>query len=361
MIGTGEGKAVDEIKSLGFEHYHVRISRLNNSILDEVIAAFDIFRLCRNQRPDILHLVTLKPMLYGGTIARLLKLPAVVFAVAGLGNTFVENNLKVKALRIMILSLFSWIFKHHNFKIVFQNKDDLALLKTHCRIPDHNVTITHGSGVSLSVFKPPRKIKKSSTPVVLFAARLLINKGVLDLIEAARILNQKKVRVKVRILGPLDNESPRSISCDVLLKAEFEGLIEYGGKSNDIPGEMNKASVFAYPSYYGEGVPKVLLEAAASGLPIVTTDHPGCRDAIIDKITGVLVPVKSPGDLACAIEQLLKDKSRLRSMGKSARLLAEKNFSVSYVVAAHTAVYDSLLMSKKKDVQPDIFDGAARF
>jgi glycosyltransferase involved in cell wall biosynthesis len=207
-----------------------------------------------------------------------------------------------------------------------------------------------GSGVALSVYKPSLKIKKCSTPVVLFAARLLLDKGVCDLIEAARILHQKNLRLRFRVFGQLDNQSSRSVSYDVIRNAESEGLIEYCGETNDVAGEMNRASIFAYPSYYGEGVPKVLLEAAACGLPIVTTDHPGCRDAILDNITGILVPVKSPVDLAFAIEQLLRDKSRLASMRESSRLLAEKKFSVEKVVSSHIKIYHGLLTKNKKHV-----------
>ena len=175
-------------------------------------------------------------------------------------------------------------------------------------------------------------------------------KGILDFIEAARILNQKNMKLKFRVFGRLDNQSPRSVSYDVIQSAVSENLIEYCGETNDVAKEMRRASIFVYPSYYGEGVPKVLLEAAACGLPIVTTDHPGCRDAILDNITGVLVPAKSPADLAFAIEQVLGDKSRLASMRESARILAEQKFSVDEVVSSHIKIYHDILTKNKKHV-----------
>jgi glycosyltransferase involved in cell wall biosynthesis len=350
VIATGDGDATREIVSLGFEHHHLRISRFNNSLVDEVLAAFDVFKLCRRLNPDLLHLVTLKPILYGGITARLLRLPAVIFAVAGLGSVFVGGTVRYKALRYLILWIFKFIFKHPNFKVIIQNSNDFKLFETCCNLRHDSMEMIKGSGVSLSIYKPSVKIKKSSTAVVLFAARLLKEKGILDFIEAARILNQKNMKLKFRVFGRLDNQSPRSVSYDVIQSAVSENLIEYCGETNDVAKEMRRASIFVYPSYYGEGVPKVLLEAAACGLPIVTTDHPGCRDAILDNITGVLVPAKSPADLAFAIEQVLGDKSRLASMRESARILAEQKFSVDEVVSSHIKIYHDILTKNKKHV-----------
>ena len=201
-----------------------------------------------------------------------------------------------------------------------------------------------GSGADLSQYCVTPL--PTGVPVVLLAARLLVDKGVREFVQSAQILRQRGLSAqdaRFVIVGKPDPANPASLRPDELAQWAEEGVVEVWGHRTDMPQVIEAAHVIVLPSYYGEGLPKVLIEAAACGRVIVTTDHPGCRDAIEPNKTGLLVPIKNALALADAIDYLIKNPDVRKIMGASGRALAEKEFAIEKIVAEHMKIYRKLL------------------
>jgi len=299
---------------------------------------WSIHKIIKREKPDVLHAITLKYAFLAGLAARFHKNICVVHTLAGLGYLFSGEGMKPKILRIIVGPFLKLALKSDNTELIFQNPDDMALMiKRGFANPDQS-TLIRGSGVDLKEF-PLIPIPQDDAPIVLMPTRLVHDKGVAVFIEAANILLAKNVPARFQIAGGITTNNPNAIS-----KAEMDGMIdgtnvEWLGKISDMPALYAASSLICYPSYYGEGVPKVLLEAAATGRAIITTDHPGCREAVRDKESGLLVPIKDAKATAAAIEALLKDPEKLALMGGKSRELANSEFDVASVVKRTLAVY----------------------
>jgi glycosyltransferase involved in cell wall biosynthesis len=303
-----------------------------------------IFRVCKLVKPDVVHFVTIKPVLLGGLAARVARVPAVVSAVSGLGFVFVAKGIKAAIRRWLVNRLYGMALGHRNLRVIFQNSDDLACLARLVHLSDRKVTMIRGSGADLSQYRVTPL--PTGVPVVLLAARLLIDKGVREFVQSAQILRQRGLSaqdVRFVIVGTPDLANPHSLHPDELAQWAEEGAVELWGHRSDMPQVMAAAHLVVLPSYYGEGLPKVLIEAAACGRVVVTTDHPGCRDAIEPGVTGVLVPVRDAIALASVIQELLSDPARCATMGQAGRELAESAFDERQVVAAHLQIYQELI------------------
>jgi glycosyltransferase involved in cell wall biosynthesis len=229
---------------------------------------------------------------------------------------------------------------HHNLKVIFQNPDDRASLAKLAHLPDNKVVMIRGSGVDLTQYHhTPLPL---GMPVVLLAARLLGDKGVREFVQAARLLKQQGVSAEFCLVGSLDPANPASLTDDELKQWVNEGVVELWGQRSDMPAVLSSAHLVVLPSYR-EGLPKVLLEAAACGRVVVTTDVPGCRDAIDPGVSGVLVPVRNAAALADALKGLINDPARCQAMGDAGRALAESAFDVRQVVASHLRIYQELI------------------
>ncbi|MEM7651011.1 MAG: glycosyltransferase family 4 protein [Pseudomonadota bacterium] len=307
---------------------------------------WDIHQIIKSEKPDIIHAITLKYAFLAGLAARFHKDVSVVHTLAGLGYLFRAEGLKPKILRSLIAPFLKLALKGPHIKLIFQNPDDMEIMLARGFADEHQCTLIRGSGVNLKEFPLtplPQDDPTSGGPIVLMPTRLVHEKGVAVFIEAATILESRGVNARFQIAGGLSATNPRAIS-----KAEMEGMIagtsvEWLGKVDDMPALYKAASLICYPSYYGEGVPKVLLEAASTGRAIITTNHPGCRGAVTRDETGVLVPVKDAHAIANAIEMLLHDPQKLKDMGKKAHKLAAEEFDVESVVARTLKVYEKPL------------------
>lgn len=305
---------------------------------------WQIFRVCKIVKPDVVHFVTIKPVLLGGVAARLARVPAIVSAVSGLGFVFVAKGLTAVIRRWVVKHLYRMALGHINLRVIFQNSNDLSSLSSLVDLPDRKVSMIRGSGADLSQYCVTPL--PTGVPVVLLAARLLVDKGVREFVQSAQILRKRGLSLKdVRfvVVGKPDLDNPHSLHPDELAQWTGEGAVELWGHRTDMPEVMACAHVVVLPSYYGEGLPKVLIEAAACGRAVITTDHPGCRDAIEAGVTGLLVPVRDSEALADAIEKLLNDPVRCAKMGQAGRLLAESAFDEEQVVAAHLQIYQELI------------------
>lgn len=306
--------------------------------------AWRLFRelraLFRQLRPDLVHLVTIKPVVFGGIAARLAGVNAVVAAVSGLGFVFVAKGWRAAARRLAVATLYRWALGGNNLKIIFQNPDDRDSLLRLTGLPAGKVEMIRGSGVDLAAYAPSPM--PPGRPVVLMAARLLADKGAREFVEAARLLKGRGSDARFVLAGAPDPSNPSSIPDEEIQQWRADGAVELPGHQEAMVPVLSAASIVVLPSYR-EGLPKVLIEAAACGRPVVTTDVPGCRDAIEAGTTGLLVP---PGDaraLADTVEQLIAQPARLEAMGSAGRRLAEQEFGVETVCRRHLAIYGTLL------------------
>ena len=326
----------------GFVYHQFKLSRKGMNPFDEIGAIYSLYRAFKIIKPDLVHLVTIKPYLYGGVAARFAGVSALVSAVAGLGIIFSRDNFKTKLLRSVLFPLFKFAFGHKNQKVIFQNSDDKRVLVDWIKLPDEKTALIRGAGVDLKQYSYLPEFE-NKPPVIAFAARLLRDKGVAEFVEASKLLQHYGVTAKFWLIGEPDEGSSNSVSQSELSTWQEAGLVECFGYRSDIPDLFSRANIVTLPSYYGEGLPKVLIEAAACGRAVVTTDWPGCRDSITPNETGLLVPVKDAMALADALKYLIENPANRLAMGMAGRKLALESFDVNKVIEQHMKIYQSLL------------------
>ena len=302
-----------------------------------------MYKNIKTVQPDVIHAITIRYAFYAGLVTRLIGYKPVTFTVAGLGSLYTAPGMKMKLLRLIALPLIKFAFGGKGKFIIFQNPDDRnAMLKAGV-VKEERTTIIRGSGVDLNEF-PYQKYKQSSEdPIVLFTSRLLKEKGITDFIEAARLLKKEGVNAKFQVAGNVYPDNARSMTAEEMKQYHDEGIIEWLGQVGDMPDLLNRSMMVVLPSYYGEGVPKALLEAASMGRPIVTCDAPGCREAVEHEVNGELVLPQCPTDLARAIKKLINDPELCHAYGAAGRKRVEEDFHVDSVVSRTMAVYDQLL------------------
>ena len=339
-IATGLTDKKDELERNGLVVHPLVLDRSSAGLGNAWRTALQLWRTFRAVRPDVVHLVTIKPVLMGGLAARLAGVPAVVAAVSGLGFVFMARGAKAAVRRWLVGVLYRVALGHHNVKVIFQNADDLLSLAKVAHLPAVKVAMIRGSGVDLVRYA--HVPLSGGIPVVLLAARLLADKGVLEFVQAARLLRQRGCNARFVLVGAVDTANPASFTDADVSAWVDDAVVEWWGHRTDLPQVLAAAHLVVLPSYR-EGLPKVLIEAAACGRAVVTTDVPGCRDAIDPGVTGVLVPVRNVANLACAMETLINDPLRCQVMGDAGRALAAKAFDVRQVVAAHLQIYQELM------------------
>lgn len=342
-VAYGEISGIDSaiVTMQGIRICCVPISRGGTNPYREIKAFCEIVRLFFKVKPDLVHLVTIKPYLYGGIAARITGVPRVVSAVAGLGGMFNRNDWRRMLFRALLFPLYRLAFGHSNQRVIVQNQDDANLLIHWGVLDPRKVCLLRGSGVNLSEFT--QLCEPKGIPTICFAGRLLRDKGVHDFVSAARLLRKRGVRARFCLAGNLDPKNPTGLTERELQEVRAEGIVEVLGYQNDIPALYANSHIICLPSFYGEGLPKSLIEAAAASRVIVTTDHPGSRDSIIPNVSGLLVPVKTPEKLADALQWLIENPRERVAMGRAGRRLAEREFTIEKIVQGHLDVYRELL------------------
>ncbi|SEJ80575.1 glycosyltransferase family 4 protein [Achromobacter sp. NFACC18-2] len=339
-VATMDGPAVADIQALGMTHHAIPMTRSGKHPLQELGTLLALIRLFRRLRPDVVHLVTIKPVLYGGIAARLTRVPGMVAAISGLGFVFLSNSLKMRMVRAVVARLYRIALGHPNSRVIFQNANDRDLLKSLGAVRDDQVVIIRGAGVDLQAYTPSPE-PPAPPVVVTMVARLLRDKGVQEFVQAARLLRERGVPVTMQLVGGLDAGNPTSATQADVDAWQREGCVQALGERTDVAALYAAAHIAVLPSYR-EGLPKSLIEAAACGRAVVTTDVPGCRDAIEPGVTGLLVPVRDAKALADAIARLAGDADLRQSMGAAGRALAEREFDIDQVARTHVALYDAL-------------------
>ncbi|HUJ12285.1 MAG TPA: glycosyltransferase family 4 protein [Thermoanaerobaculia bacterium] len=339
-VATPKSKHVPQIIAAGLTWHPIRLARSAMNPVREIQTFGDLLRLYKMLAPALVHHVTSKPVLYGTVAARITGVPAVVNAISGTGHAFVEAGVGRRIGRAFLGLAYRISQRHPHMRAIFQNREQLSEFTARGWVRAGDASLIPGSGVDLDRFKPA--MRQRSVPVVTLASRMLISKGVCEFVDAARMLRSRNVAARFRLVGEPDPDNPGSLSEGRLRMLAADGVVEYCGRSEDMPSVFAETDVFCLPTYYGEGVPKVLVEAAACGLPCVTTDWPGCRDVVVNGETGILVPARNAQQVAEALERLIADPDLRRRMGALAAVRASQ-FSLSMVVTRTLALYRELL------------------
>lgn len=339
-IVTADTGQLKDIEAAGLPTVNLPMSRSGMNILQELRTCCFLYRLYQRHRPDVVHHVGIKTILWGTLAAKFAKVPGVVNAISGLGGFFAEENQSLLSKLLPQVLRFS----HHraNLLVIFQNQEDRQLYLNHRIITAFQARMIKGSGVDLKDYGYTPEPQEGKI-VVLLTARMIVEKGVFVLTEAAeRLRKTYEDRLEFWIAGGLDDH-PGAIT-QAQLEAVCDGhYIQWLGRREDVKSLLQQCHLFAFPSYYMEGLPKSLIEACAIGRPIVTTDNIGCRDVVTDGVNGFLVPVKDSQALAEMIK-LLVDQPELRyKMGLASRKVAEEHFSIDTVIDNHLAIYQALL------------------
>lgn len=340
IVPPGDG--VRALQSIGCAVEPWRLRRTGQRPHEEALSLAQLVELYRKLKPDLVHHVTVKAMIYGSLAARTVGVPAVVNAVSGLGYVFLSTGLRARARREALKLGYRAAFSTPNSAVILQNDDDEATLRDLGVLEGARVTKIRGSGVDLAKF-PATPEPETSRPVVVVPARLLIDKGVREFADAARRVRAAGVDARFVLVGGEDFGNPAGVPKSEVEAWVREGVVEWWGHRSDMPAVIREANVVCLPSYR-EGMPRALLEAAAGARAIVTTDVPGCRDAVAGGAIGRLVPVKDPAALAMALMELLRAPALRRELGQKATAYAQENFSEHKVLAQHLELYRSLLL-----------------
>lgn len=322
---------------LGFDYHPIRLECHSKNIFNELVLCYDIYKLLKFKKPDIVLNYTIKPNIYFSCICRILKIPY-VNTITGLGTVYNTDNLLTKWVNFC----YKIAFKKSK-KIFFQNQEDCDFFLSRNIVSSEMTEIIPGSGVDLQKYSPI-KLERTESHVFqfLFVGRVLIDKGIIELVQAAKILRKKGYVFSLSILGTLDKKNKRSISMNQINEWEQQGDINYLGFNDDIRPFVSCADCIILPSYR-EGVPRALLEGASMGKPIISTDAPGCRGVVEDGYNGYLCKIKDPIDLAKKMEQLyLQSYTKIDEMGENSRRKIESEFSEYLVIEKYLKVISEL-------------------
>jgi glycosyltransferase involved in cell wall biosynthesis len=331
-VATRAGQQADAIRNAGIRLIPFALSRRGGNPLAEVVA---LWRLYRRERPDLVHHVALKPVMFGTLAAWLARVPAQVNAVAGLGWLFTTSSGMVRLVRPMLRWILAHLLNQPHSLTIAQNPEDQALLER-SGVPATRLRLIRGAGVDIQVFYPV--IPPAEPVCIVLVSRMLWDKGVGEFVEAARRLTEAGVNARFVLVGVPDPANPASVPESSLRGWHGQHGVEWWGRREDMPAVLQAAHIACLPSYR-EGLPKSLLEAAACGLPIVTTDAPGCREVVRDGVNGFLVPVRDAAALTAALRKLIDDAELRCRMGEQSRLRAETEFGLETVIAQTLAVY----------------------
>lgn len=340
VIATRESRCGDVIRDAGIRLIPFELSRRGGNPVAEV---WRLFCLYRRERPSIIHHVAMKPVFYGAIAAKLAGNAGQVNAIAGLGWLFTSLSWSARLMRPVVSSTMAYLLNGHRSLTIVQNVEDRDVLERVGVVPNH-IRLIPGAGVNIEDFRPASNLKSNpdQLPCVMLVARMLWAKGVGQFVMAARILAERGVKARFVLVGEPDLANPDAVPVAKLREWDSQFGVEWWGRRDDMSTVWQAAHVACLPSYYREGIPKSLLEAAACGLPIVTTDAPGCREVIVDGKEGFLVSPKDVVALADAIEKLVSQPALRMIMGANARERAIRMFSADQVITATLSVYSQV-------------------
>jgi glycosyltransferase involved in cell wall biosynthesis len=338
-----EQKAITQLQLAGVSHQRAVFSSAGLNPFRELLGLLQLVWFILKFRPDVVHCASPKGVLYGGIAARLCRVRGLVLAISGMGYAYTDGAGSGPA-RALVRRVYSALmvcaFRHPNARVIVQNWDDYQTVVDKGLALPKCVTLIPGSGVDLALFK--ECIPTNKARMTLLPARMLKDKGVEEFVEAARQLKKLVPDWRFVLAGAAGYDNPSAISVDMLQAWEAKGCIEWLGHVDDMTPFFREAAIVCLPSYR-EGMPKALLEAAAAGCAVVTTDVTGCREAVEPGVTGDLVSVRDSDDLAKALLSLIKDGQRLQEYGAKGQERARAMFSVASVVSQTVEIYRGIL------------------
>ena len=320
----------------------VRFHRGFRHLSQDLSALRELIRVYRTVRPDIVHQVTLKTVVFGSIAAKIARTPCVVNAIAGLGFAYTSRSLKARLVSPLLSLALRVLVRGRHVRLIIQNADDMRFINEHIGVPMDKIELIRGAGVNTDVFRPAAAEPPPPIRVVLLS-RMLRDKGIVEAVEAMRILRDRgRDDIKLILAGRTDLENPAGIHDVELRDWEAEGLVQWMGPVADVPDLLGGCHVALLPSYR-EGLPKALLECASCGLPIVATDVPGCREICLPDVNGLMVPARASGPIADALERLADDPGLRRRLGAESRRLAVEQYAEGIVSGKTVEVYRKLL------------------
>jgi len=331
-------KKADLLKA-GIRFYPLPMSRQGMNPWYELQTLFALYRSLREIQPSLVHLITMKPVLYGGMACRLARIPGVVSALSGLGSVFISGGWGARQREALVGWGMRLALAHRNQCALFQNPDDLNLFVSRGWVKPARTALIKGSGVDPVQF--PLVAEQAGPPVVCFLSRLLKDKGLLEFVAAAREVKSLHPETRFVLVGSIDPGNPSSASEAEVHSWVEEGVVESWGFRQDVAAILARCHLLCLPSYR-EGVPRVLIEGAATGRALVTTDTPGCREIVKSGLNGLLVPVRDSAALAKAILRLIEDTNLRQAMGCAGRKLFEVEFTIQRVVEQTLQIYRDL-------------------
>jgi glycosyltransferase involved in cell wall biosynthesis len=340
VLVSPPGPYVSRLGARGFRWIPLHLSRRGVLPPQELRAVLNLARLYDREKPDLLHHFTLKPVLYGSIAARWRGCQAIVNSVAGLGYLFQSTRPTMQAVRALVSPLFRYALAGEGVRVIFENEDDRSYFIRQGFVAEWKTRVIQGVGVDLERFQPSEE--PDGRMRIMMASRMLWDKGVREFIEAARLVSERYPSARFILVGEPDPGNPSSISEEMIRGWVEEGVVEWWGHRQDMPRVYQQAHMIVLPSY-GEGVPTVLMEAAASGRAVIASDIPGCQAVVREGETGILVPVRDFETLAHAIEVLIENPLLRREMGQKGRLLMEGQFDQEIMNSRTMKVYEQLL------------------
>ena len=340
IVATRVNDQGSRITDAGLKLVPIQLSRSSRNPFRDLAAVLELARIYRREKPDIVHHVAMKPILYGSWAAMLSRPKVVINAFAGLGYVFTATTWQARLARGIISLMLRSAFLVTPAVAMFENGDDFEALRSRSVVSRDRSIIVRGSGVDENDFVPGPEAP--GDPVVLLAGRMLWDKGIGEFIAAARIVRNLGIKARFALAGRTDPSNPSSISEDQLREWQAEGIVEYWGTRSDMPAVVASAHIVTLPSYR-EGLPTFLLEAASGARPVVATDVPGCREIVRDGKNGLLVPAKDADALAKALVKLLESPDLRRQMGNYGRQMVLDSFTVRHVTSRVLRLYSELL------------------
>lgn len=338
-----EALAMAKLKEAGLWHQRVSFSSAGLNPVIELIGLLGLINKINKTQPNLIHCITPKGILYGGLAARFCKTKNLVLAISGMGFLFTQgnssNNFRTFISKIYLL-LFTYVLRHPNLRVIVQNEDDRYAMIRLGDLDPGKIRLIPGSGVNLEKFI--FSSIEAKAPIVLLPARMLWDKGIGEFIEAAKNLKRLMPEWRFILAGAADYQNPSCVPVELLEGLNANQEIEWVGHIDDMTPYFCAASIVCLPSYR-EGMPKCLLEGAAAGCAIVTTDAVGCREAILPSKSGLLVPIRDSEALKNALHLLMRDRELRESFGRSGRELAINKFGLDAVIKETLSIYQELL------------------
>jgi len=344
-ISCNEQKDRKYIEKKGITFFSLPLNRRGLNPIYELNTFLRYFYIFNKIKPDIVHNVGPKPIIYGSIAAKLVKIKSVINAPIGMGYVFTSSTLKAKLLKRILLFLFKLTLnKHHGYnqknRVIFENSDDMNFFINSKIVNTNEAILIRGAGIEIDE-ELIKKKRENVIPTIALVARMLEDKGIYEFVEAAKILKKKNIRGRFLLVGDIDKKNPTSIKQSILEEWNDKKIIEWLGWVKDVKNLLLGTDVLCLPSYR-EGLPKSLLEGAAIGLPIVTTNTVGCREVVLDGINGYLVPIKESQKLSLAIQKLIVNKELRVRMGQESFKIAKTKFSSEIINSQTISIYNEL-------------------